>query len=83
MIEVIKDFQIQQKIRYFILDNIITNDKYVNLLADRLFLPEQAYFNKFRRLHYIGYILNLVVKSLLFGKDAEAFENEVQTVYKL
>ena len=83
VMEVIEDFQIQQKIGYFMLDNAITNDKCVNLLADRLFLPEQAYFNKFRRLHYIGYILNLVVKSLLFGKDAEAFENEVQTVYKL
>ena len=83
VMEVIEDFQIQQKIGYLILDNVITNDKCVNLLADRLFLPEQAYFNKFRRLRCIGHILNLVVKGLLFGKDAEAFENEVQTVYKL
>ena len=75
--EVIEDFQIQQKIGYFILDNVITNDKCVNLLVDRLFLPEQAYFNKFRCLRCIRHILNLVAKGLLFRKDAEAFENEV------
>ena len=65
------------------LDNATTNNKYVNLLADRLFLPEQARFNQFRRLRCIGHILNLVVKGLLFGKDTEAFENKAQTVYVL
>ena len=81
--EVIKDFHIQPKIGYFMLDNATTNEKCVNLIVDRLFLPEQAHFNQFRRLRCIGHILNLVVKGLLFGKDAEAFENEAQTVHEL
>jgi hypothetical protein len=66
--EVIEDFQIQPKIGYFMLDNATSNDKCANLLTDRLFLPEQAYFNKFSRLRCIRHILNLVVKGLLFGK---------------
>ena len=65
------------------LDNTTASDKCVNLLANRLFLSEQAHFNKFHRLRCIRYILNLVAKGLLFGKDIAAFENEAQTVHKL
>jgi hypothetical protein len=83
VMDVLEDLHIPSKIGYFMLDNATTNDKCVNLLADRVFPPEQAYFNKFRRLRCIGHVLNLVVKGLLFGKDAAAFETEVQTVHEL
>jgi hypothetical protein len=32
---------------------------------------------------YLGYIINLAVKAFLFGKDADAFEEESETKKKL
>ena len=69
---VLADFGIDaSRLGYFVLDNARNNDTAVAALADEFdFDPDH------RRLRYLGHILNLVVKQLIFGATADAMETE-------
>ena len=70
---IIKNFEIGSWVGYFMADNVSSNDTCVGELTMHL----GNYFNALERwLRCFGHIVNLVVKALLFGKDAEAFERE-------
>lgn len=72
ILEIIRSFGIGDGVGYFTLDNAANNETAMTEIAEELkFNPVQ------RRVRCIGHILNLVVKSLLFGKDADAFEKSV------
>ena len=61
------------------LDNATSNDVCVKLLSrqfDYAFAPIE------RRLRCFGHIVNLVVKALLFGKNCEIFEKDVNFAYE-
>lgn len=71
---IIREFNIQDRIGYFVLDNASNNDTCIQALAEEFeFDPQQ------RRLRCAGHIINLVAKAFLFGHDFEAFESEVET----
>ena len=72
--EVIKAFQLEEKLGYFTLDNATNNDAAMADLGSEFgFDPLQ------RRVRCFGHIINLVVKALLFGSDDEAFDDAVES----
>ena len=58
---------------YFTLDNAGNNDTAMEVIAGEL-----GFDSTQRRVRCIGHIINLVVKALLFGKDAKAFEETIE-----
>lgn len=76
VLDVVKNFRIQTRLGYFVLDNAETNDTCVKSLSDHIDLPVLSGQPFSRRLRCFGHILNLVVKAFLFGNDADAFEVE-------
>jgi hypothetical protein len=72
ILEIISSFSIEDKVGYFTLDNAANNETAMSEIAEELkFDPVQ------RRVRCMGHILNLVVKSLLFGKNIDAFEKSL------
>jgi hypothetical protein len=77
--DVIEDFELQSRLGHFMLDNATSNDVCVKLLSrqfDYAFAPIE------RRLRCFGHIVNLVVKALLFGKNCEIFEKDVNFAFE-
>ncbi|OAA38788.1 ABC transporter [Cordyceps fumosorosea ARSEF 2679] len=72
ILDIIRSFGIEDKVGYFTLDNAANNDTAMREIAQELHFDPVR-----RRVRCVGHILNLVVKSLLFGKDVEAFEDTV------
>jgi hypothetical protein len=70
LIKIVDEFEITNKLRFFILDNANSNDTCL-----QAFFPNATPHNlKERRLRCWGHILNLIVKAFLFRKNADAFE---------
>lgn len=69
---ILRGWDINEKdIGYFVLDNAYNNDTAMDELGEEFgFDPEQ------RRIRCIGHILNLCVKQLMFGKAAEAMDED-------
>lgn len=71
--EIIHEYGLEDRVGYFVTDNAENND---TCLAD---LGTEFGFNKkHRRLRCCGHIINLVARSILFGTDADAFEEDCQ-----
>jgi hypothetical protein len=71
--EIIHEYGLEDRIGYFVTDNAESND---TCLED---LSIEFGFNKqHRRLRCCGHIINLVARSILFGTDADAFEEDCQ-----
>ncbi|KAM3537964.1 hypothetical protein ARSEF1564_009127 [Beauveria bassiana] len=63
---------IQDKIRYFTLDNAESNDAAMEVIGGEL-----RFVRSTRRGRYFGHSLNLSAKALLFGHNAAAFEEQL------
>jgi len=72
VITVIKDFSIKNKqIRYFMLDNITNNNTVIMAII------KEFNFNPIkRRLYYLGYIINIITRYLLYGYNLDLFKVE-------
>jgi hypothetical protein len=71
--EIIHEYGFDGRVGYFVTDNAESNDTCLEEL------PIELGFNKqHRRLRCCGHIINLVARSILFGTDAEAFEEDCQ-----
>ena len=72
MIAIIKDFSIKNKqIGYFMLDNITNNNTAI------IAIIKEFDFNLIkRRLYYLGYIINLIARYLLYGYNLDLFKAE-------
>ena len=70
--EVIKEYNIVNKLGYFVLDNAEANDTCVEAIINNL-NPKPNISKPHRRLRCLGHIINLAAQAFLFGKDAEAF----------
>ena len=76
IIPIIEDYNLKDRIGYFMLDNIHSNDTCICEILAKL----QPNLNpKKCHLHCFGYIVNLAAKAFLFGKDPEAFEMEADS----
>jgi hypothetical protein len=68
---IVGEFNIQERVGYFVLDNASNNDTAMEALAE-----EFGFDVKERRLRYTSHIINLVARQILFGADPDAFELE-------
>ncbi|KFA77852.1 hypothetical protein S40288_09764, partial [Stachybotrys chartarum IBT 40288] len=74
IIEVLETYEIpDEKIGYFTLDNAPNNDTAMDTIGERF-----KFCGKERRGRCFGHVINLVVKAILFGKDADAFESRLR-----
>jgi hypothetical protein len=73
IIEILESYEIsEEKIGYFTLDNAQNNDTAMDTIGERF-----KFHGKERRGRCFGHVINLVVKAILFGKDADAFESRL------
>ena len=70
---IINEFNIQDRIGYFVLDNASNNDTCMQALAEEFEFDKDE-----RRLCCVGHIINLVTCSILFGKDPDALEKKFE-----
>jgi ribosome biogenesis protein Nip4 len=68
------------KLGYFIANNDARNDIYIRVIL-RKHRPNIKDFNG-RRVYCLRYIINLAAKAFLFGKNADAFKDIINSVYK-
>jgi hypothetical protein len=66
-----------KQLGFFIADNASVNDVAIRLILAHL-RPDLKNPDS-RRVRCLGHIINLVAKAFLFGKDADAFEEDSQT----
>jgi len=66
---VICEFDLQDRIGYFILDNAGNNDTCMQALADTF-----GFNWKERRIRCAGHVINLVAREILFGKNPDALQ---------
>jgi len=76
IIAVIKTYKIINKIGYFVLNNAGLNDTCVSAIIKRLNIKD---IKEHRCLRCLGYVLNLLVKAMLFGKNPEVFKKDITT----
>jgi hypothetical protein len=69
--EIIHEYGFENRIGYFVTDNAESNDTCIEDLGVELGFNKQH-----RRLRCCGHIINLVARSILFGTDADAFEED-------
>jgi hypothetical protein len=68
------------KLGYFIADNDGRNDICIRAIL-RKYRPNIKDPDS-RKVRCLGYIINLAAKAFLFGKNADAFKDSVNTAYK-
>ena len=72
IIEIIQEFEIDDKLDYFTLDNAGNNKTSMKNIGF------EFEFNwKKRWIRCIGHVVNIVVKHMLFGKNPDAFEKKI------
>ena len=71
--EIICEFDLQDRIGYFVLDNAGNNDTCMQALACTF-----GFNWKERRIRCAGHVINLVAREILFGKNHDALELELQ-----
>lgn len=78
VISVIKDYNITDKLGYFVLDNAESNDVCIEAIIRDL-RSNPSISKRHRRLRCMGHIINLAAQALLYGEDPEAFEADVMS----
>jgi hypothetical protein len=71
--EILHEYGIEERTGYFVTDNAGSNDMCLEDLGIELGFKKQH-----RRLRCCGHIINLVARSILFGTDVDAFEEDCQ-----
>lgn len=71
--EIVHEYGFEDRIGYFVTDNAESNDTCLEHLSSEL-----GFNKKHQRLRCCGHIINLVARSILFGTDADAFEEDCQ-----
>jgi hypothetical protein len=80
VMEVIRDYDIQGNLGYFVMDNAENNDTMITSLSHSLRREFRLHYDpKHFRLRCQGHIINLAVKSFLFVTDEENIEEDEET----
>ena len=74
IIAVVKTYKITNKIGYFILNNAGSNNTYISTIIKQFGIKDTK---KHYHLHCLSYILNLLVKVILFGNNPEVFKKDI------
>jgi hypothetical protein len=75
--QVVENFDLTRRIGYFTLDNASNNDSMLQSIASRLANVGIDFNPVERRIRCLGHVINLVVKSFLWGENAEAVEHDL------
>jgi hypothetical protein len=73
IMEIIREFRLQDQIGWFVCDNASNNETCLEELGSIL-----GFDWKQRRLRCMGHIINLIARQILFGDDPDAFETGVE-----
>ncbi|RKK06792.1 hypothetical protein BFJ65_g18346 [Fusarium oxysporum f. sp. cepae] len=76
LFEIVQLWDIRGQVGTVISDNVTTNDTCLSYFYRQLDPSIRPADIKARRMRCYGYVLNLVARAFLFGKDAESFELE-------
>ena len=76
IIAVIKTYKIISKMGYFILNNAESNNTYISTIIKQLNIKD---IKKYYCLYCLSYILNLLVKVILFSKNPKVFKKDITT----
>ena len=76
IIAVIKTYKIISKIGYFILNNTGLNNIYISAIIKQLNIKDIKNYYYF---YCFGYVLNLLVKVILFSENPEVFKKDITT----
>jgi hypothetical protein len=79
VIQVLKDFEIEQKIGYFVTDNADNNNTCVAEICKQIGLSRP----KTRRLRCFGHIINLAAKAFLFGDFDQVFDLDIDDAHSV
>lgn len=71
--EVVREFDIGDKLGYIVTDNASNNTTCLQFLSE-----EFGFVGPEHHVRCAGYVLNLVAKAVLFGSDVDAFESDLQ-----
>ena len=77
IIDVLKEYEITDKIGYFITDNASNNDTCIDIIVRTLLPTFTAEQRRQRRLRCWGHIINLAAKAFLFGKNPDDFDRAI------
>ncbi|GAB7336741.1 hypothetical protein MBLNU13_g10838t1 [Cladosporium sp. NU13] len=69
VLRVIHDYNIGDKVQYFMADNATANDRAIKVLSGSLDIRPE-----YHRLHCWAHVVNLVAKAVLYGTDIDALE---------
>jgi hypothetical protein len=78
IIPILQEINIVFRLKYFIEDNYNANAIYLRVIYRRLRSDIKDSDN--RRVRCLKYILNLTAKAFLFNKDADVFENTINSI---
>ena len=76
IIAVIKTYKIISKIGYFILNNAGLNNTYISTIIKQLNIKDIKEYYYF---YYLSYVLNLLVKVILFSENPKVFKKDITT----
>lgn len=71
--KVLNNFRIRRKLRYFVINNTISNNQLIQSIARLLNTNRITYNPKHRRLRYNRHIINLIVQAFLFSKEEDDY----------
>jgi hypothetical protein len=80
VIPILIEMGILLKLGYFITNNDARNNVYIRVIL-RKYRPNIKDPDN-HRVRYLRYIINLIVKAFLFGKNTDVFKNNINTIYK-
>jgi hypothetical protein len=75
LLAICREYQISNKIAYFMADNATNNDKTLELLQSELAIDAKK-----SRLRCAGHIINLVCKAILYGTDIDCVNDVIHKV---
>jgi hypothetical protein len=76
---IIAEYKISDLIKYFVSNNVLSNDVAINVIYRELKLTHLV----IRRLRYLSYIINLAVKAFLYKKEKGSFNFEISNIIKI
>jgi hypothetical protein len=77
LIQIIKEYEITDRLGYFVTDNANNNDTTINIVLHTLLPALSIAERQQRRLRCWGHILNLAARAFLFGQNAEDFDEQI------
>lgn len=78
VLRVLDDYHIAHKLGYINSDNVGSNDIALEVIGNALRHRGVKFNPKWRRVRCFGHILNLIARTLLFGKDPNIIEARTQ-----